>query len=218
MAIPKITSYPLPRWEQTRREEGVKPRVNWVIDPSRATLLIHDMQDYFLSFYDSDAPLVRGMIAHIKALRAQCRALRLPIFYTAQPTRQSPAARALLTDMWGPGLTDKAPEAARIVSDLTPAPEEIVLTKWRYSAFAKTDLRKHLEAMGRDQLILCGVYASIGCLATTLDAFMMDVKSFLIADATADFSLADHEMALRYVESRCGRVLSTAEACGFLGQ
>lgn len=116
-----------------------------------------------------------------------------------------------------PGLTDKAPEAARIVSDLTPAPEEIVLTKWRYSAFAKTDLKRRLEATGRDQLILCGVYASIGCLATSLDAFMMDVKSFLIADATADFSLADHEMALRYVETRYGRVLSAAEACRFLG-
>lgn len=218
MAIPKITSYPLPQWGHTRLGKGAKPHVDWVIDPSRVALLIHDMQDYFLSFYDVDAPLVRGMIAHITELRAKCRALKVPVFYTAQPTRQSPAARALLTDMWGPGLTDKAPEAAQIVPELTPSREENVLTKWRYSAFAKTDLKRRLAAAGRDQLILCGVYASIGCLATSLDAFMLDVKSFLIADATADFSLADHEMALRYVETRCGRVLNTAEACRYLGQ
>ncbi|XAO72486.1 MAG: hypothetical protein AAYR33_02010 [Acetobacteraceae bacterium] len=101
MAIPKITSYPLPQWEQTRREKGVKPRVNWVIDPSRAALLIHDMQDYFLSFYDGDAPLVRGMIAHIEGLRAKCRALGCR--YSTPPSQRVRAwRRALLTDMWGP--------------------------------------------------------------------------------------------------------------------
>lgn len=216
MVIPQIPPYRLPQWGLSKHEEDVGPRVNWAIEPSRSALLIHDMQAYFLSFFDRGGSPMRDVLRNINEVRARCREKNIPVFYSAQPPRQSAAERALLTDMWGPGLNSEPIAAAQIVNELTPGPKEIVLTKWRYSAFVKTNLKQRLRAAGRDQLILCGVYASIGCLATSLDAYMMDIECFLIADATADFNLADHDMALRFVQTRCGRVLSAADTCAFL--
>lgn len=46
MAIPKLQAYALP----TALDIPVN-KVNWAFDPERAALLIHDMQDYFVSFW-----------------------------------------------------------------------------------------------------------------------------------------------------------------------
>lgn len=48
----------------------------------------------------------------------------------------------------------------------------------------------------------------IGCLTTALVAFMNGIQVFVVADAQADFSLADHTMALDYVSGRCDVVVA----------
>jgi bifunctional isochorismate lyase/aryl carrier protein len=136
----------------------------------------------------------------------------VPVFYTAQPVEQPPGDRALLNDFWGPGLTEPRFHARQpIIDELAPRQEDVVLTKWRYSAFQRSDLREQLRARGRDQLLICGVYAHIGCLATALEAFMQDVQPFLVIDAVADFSETDHRMAIDYVSRRCGMSLLLEE-------
>ncbi len=205
MTIPRIATYAMPT-------DLPANRVDWQPDPQRAVLLIHDMQQYFLDFYDVTAEPVPSLISHIRRLREVADACGIPVVYTAQPGEQSLEQRGLLQDWWGPGLTAR-PEQAPIVAGLTPRPQDTVLTKWRYSAFVKSDLRERMQAQGRDQLIVCGVYAHIGCLMTLADAFMHDIQPFMAADALADFSPEQHRMALDYVSQRCGVVLSTQAIC-----
>jgi bifunctional isochorismate lyase/aryl carrier protein len=181
-------------------------KVNWSFAPERAALLIHDMQDYFVGFYGEESPLVGQLISNIRRLRAFFRAQGAPVIYTAQPTEQSDQERGLLNDMWGPGLNAR-PDQHRIVEALSPEADDKVLTKWRYSAFKRSRLAEMMKDMGRDQLAICGVYGHIGCLTTALDAFMHDIKPFMIADAIGDFSLDDHLMTLNYVAGRCGMVV-----------
>lgn len=201
MAIPKLTGYTLPTAADLPQN-----KVNWAFEPERAALLIHDMQAYFLNFWGENCPMMAQVVANIVRLRDYCKQHNIPVYYTAQPKEQSDEDRALLNDMWGPGLT-RSPEQQRIISELAPDETDTVLVKWRYSAFHRSPLEQMLKETGRNQLLITGVYAHIGCMTTATDAFMRDIKPFFIADALADFSREEHLMSLKYVAGRSGRVV-----------
>ncbi|GAA0644977.1 hypothetical protein GCM10010174_80040 [Kutzneria viridogrisea] len=202
MGLPRIDPYPMPT-----ETELPASRVSWRCEPDRAVLLIHDMQNHFLAPFQVDQSPVVELLANIAELRAAAHAAGIPVVYSAQPGGQTHEQRGLQLDMWGEGI-GADPAAAEITEALTPADGDVRMTKWRYNAFHRTELAELLG--GRDQLVITGIYAHIGCLMTAADAFMRDVRTFFVADAVADFSRADHEMAVRYAANRCGVVTSTA--------
>lgn len=202
-AIPSPISYPLP--------SGASLPVNiahWKVDPERAVLLIHDMQRYFVRFFDDRMRSL--LIDNIKRLRQELASRRVPIAYSAQPGGMNDTERGLLKDFWGPGMK-VAPEDRNVVDELMPEPGDWILTKWRYSAFFRSDLLDRMKVARRDQIILCGVYAHVGVIATAVDAFSNDIKPFLVADATADFSEDFHRSTLSYAAQRCAHVTTVEE-------
>ncbi|MER6710982.1 MULTISPECIES: isochorismatase family protein [unclassified Streptomyces] len=204
--LPPIASYPLPTAEQLPR--NVAP---WIPHPDRAVLLVHDMQRYFLQALPE--PLRGQLVDTAAALRKRAAGLGVPVAYTAQPGRMTDEQRGLLKDFWGPGMrTDPADRA--VVAELAPTEDDWVFTKWRYSAFFRSDLLERMRAAGRDQLVLCGVYAHVGVLATALEAFAHDIETFLAADAVGDFSETHHRLALDYAAQRCAVVLPATEVFG----
>jgi isochorismate hydrolase len=205
MAIPVIRSYPMPRVRELPEN-----RVAWKPDVQRCALLIHDMQRYFIDFFPSGSPLVAELVANIAMIRRTCWQLAIPVFYSLQTGAQSPAERGLLLDFWGKGMGGN-PDLTRVVQQLAPGKQDTLIHKRRYSAFHQTALHDELRSRERDQLIICGVYAHIGCLATALHAFMHDVQAFIVADAVADFSEEEHRMALGYAARRCAAISSTRE-------
>ncbi|RST66275.1 isochorismatase family protein [Bacillus pumilus] len=205
MAIPTIPAYPMPSIQDLPEN-----KVNWIPDPKRAVLLIHDMQQYFLNAFQQDTSPITELVQHIEQLRDTCKELGIPVVYTAQPGDQDPKDRALLTDFWGPGLGDDE-ALTKIIDQLAPSEADIMLTKWRYSAFKKSNFLDILHEGGRDQLIITGVYAHIGCMLTAAEAFMLDIETFFVADAVADFSLKHHKMAMTYAAERCAVTTTTSQ-------
>jgi trans-2,3-dihydro-3-hydroxyanthranilic acid synthase len=201
--IAPIPAYPLPA-------AGDLPpnTARWTLEPGRAVLLVHDMQRYFVAPFPAAVrdPLVR----HCALLRERCAALDVPVVFTAQPGDMTERDRGLLMDFWGPGMATD-PQDREIVDELAPRPADRVLTKWRYSAFFRSDLLARMREQGRDQLILCGVYAHVGVLMTAVEAFTNDIQPFLVADAVGDFSAEQHRMALDYAAGRCSMVTTTEE-------
>ncbi|MEU2436607.1 isochorismatase family protein [Streptomyces rubradiris] len=211
MAISGIPSYTPPA-------PGSWPgnTASWRPDPARAALLVHDMQRYFLAPFAPEQEPARSLVGNARRLVRQCRSAGVPVAYTAQPGDMTAQQRGLLVDFWGPGMRT-SPEHREIIDDVAPATGERVFTKWRYSAFHNNGLLEHLRGLGRDQLIICGVYAHVGCLMTAVDAFTHDIETFLVADAVADFSADHHRMALEYAASRCSVVVSADEVLARLG-
>ena len=186
----------------------VAQAVAWPVEPDRAAILVHDMQSYFVRTL---CPKMRGeIVSNIAAILDWARSNDIPVFCTAQPGRMSCEDRGLLADFWGPGMRTSA-EDREIIADLAPRKTEIVLTKWRYSAFFKSDLAAMMESRGRDELIITGIYASVGILATAIESFTRDIRPLLVRDAIADFSAERHSSTLDYAAEHCARILSTRE-------
>ncbi len=208
--LPGVAPYPLP----TEAELPVS-RPDWTLEPGRAALLVHDMQRYFLRPYAPDADPIQGAVANIAALIARCRALGAPVFYTAQKGNQDRRDRGLQADLWGPGM-QAIPEHEEIVEGLRPQAGDFPLVKHRYSAFQRSNLETLMRARGRDQLMVCGVYAHIGCQLTVAEAFQRDIQPFFIADALADFSRERHMASIAWVAAVCGVALSTRQTLDLL--
>jgi len=214
MPLPKIDAYAMPD-----PSELPSNRAAWQLDVNRAALLVHDMQGYFINAFPPAQSPVRELIANVRGLCDVARSASMPIYFSAQPGDQDPSSRGLLSDFWGPGLS-KASFDQDIIPELNfrEGPNEVRLTKQRYSAFQRTELLRSLRAHGRDQLIICGVYAHLGCLLTATEAFMNDVAPFFVADAVADFTVELHQMSLRYAAGRCALTLSTEQAISALAR
>lgn len=205
MALPQISPYPLPLESEIPAARGP-----WKVERNRAALLIHDMQNYFLRIYEGNASPLLPAIDNIARLASHCRTVGIPVFYTAQNGDQDRRDRGLQADIWGPGMTS-APEHQSITASLTPQAGDIVLVKHRYSAFQRSNLETLMRARGRDQLVICGVYAHIGCMLTAAEAFQRDIEAYMAADALADFSREKHDLAVAYVAERCGVPLSARQ-------
>jgi len=200
MSIPSLKNY----------AANIDPHENkpdWTLDNDRAVVLVHDMQSYFVNFFEPNHQALDNAIANMATILTQARAQKVPVIYTAQPAKQDAKHRGLLTDFWGEGLKEEAD--TQIVPALAPEPQEPVFTKWRYSALQRTDLKDWLHQQGRDQMVIVGIYAHIGIMATSLDAFMNDIQTFVVADAVADFNHDNHVQGLDFVAKRCGVVVDS---------
>ena len=211
MGMSRIDPYPMPS-EAELPANGA----TWRPEPSRAALLIHDMQRYFVDAFVPGEPPVTDLVANVVRIRRAARRRGMPVIYTAQPGAMSRARRGLLFDFWGPGMSAH-PDERDIVAEIAPGPDDLVVDKLRYSAFHGCDLAGTIRTLGRDQIVVCGVYAHLGCLMTACDAFAHDIRPFLVADAVADLSARHHRLALEYAAGRCAVSMTTSRLLTQLG-
>ena len=202
--FPVSSVYPLPG-----RETLALNKADWEIDPRRCALLVHDMQNFWVDRFEDPSLFIE----RISSLIGSARTNGIPVIYSVAKPARCDAERGVALDLWGPGIQqgdDAAAIGAEIIEPLAPSPQDFILDKPKYSAFFDTEFEAILRRTGRSQLIITGVYANHGCLATALDGFMRSFQVFFAADATADYSRSAHIKAIEYVAETSG-VITTYE-------
>lgn len=205
MSIPQIEDYSL-----QAPDLSATNIVKWEQEDGRSILLVHDMQKYFLDLFPS--ALRKTLINNCQKLVSHARKYDIPVVYTAQCGDMTKKERGLLFDIWGKGMSSRTEHTA-ITGEIAPMAGDEVLTKWRYSAFHATSLDETFRKKNRDQIIICGVFAHVGVLASAVDAYSRDIEVFLVQDGIADFSKQTHLRALTYAAECCAKVLPSREVC-----
>jgi nicotinamidase-related amidase len=127
-------------------------------EPARirdASLVLIDFQNEYLSGPIAVANAHPAIASAVQLLKA-ARENGAPVFHVAHRGRPG-------------GLFDRASERGQIVADLFPVASEVVIEKGLPNAFAGTDLRSHVEATGRGNIILCGFMTHM-CVSSTARA------------------------------------------------
>jgi len=150
-------------------------------------------------------------VRQIAQLLEVARPHGIPIVYTVMeqrrdafdraPANRSPVApdAKLPTDLIGS-------YANEVVGEIAPAPEDIVITKPKPSAFFGTPLVSYLIYLGTDTVILTGCVTS-GCIrAAAVDASSHNYNVIVPEECVWDRGILAHKANLFDIQMKCGDV------------
>ncbi|QDP42256.1 cysteine hydrolase family protein [Radiobacillus deserti] len=189
------------------------------INPNHTALLIVDMQnDYchekgYLAKQGLDVSMVPSMIEPLKDCIIEAEKAKVPILFIRtihQDSTDSKTWTSRMKNTGQGGLCRKDTWGASFF-EVEPKPNDIVVTKHRYSAFINTRLESVLRTYGIKTLVLAGVSTNVCVESTARDGFMLDYDVVLLSDCTGAFSQQEHDMALENVDKYFGSVLPSEE-------
>ena len=166
------------------------------LDPNTALVVI-DLQKGIAGY-----PVIRPIGEVVDRTRALLDAFRergLPVVLV------NVAGRAPGRTEQGPRASGSFPEGwTDLLPELDQQPNDIVVTKRTWGAFASTNLDDRLKALGVTQVVVTGVATSVGVEATARQAYEQGFNVTLAIDAMTDMGLEAHEYSIRNVFPRLG--------------
>ena len=195
-------------------------------------LLVIDMQRGFVDAGAAmEVPPARESIPRIRELIDLFRARRLPVIFTEFVYSE---AAPLLAGMLHPEHRRAVPGAPRgfghpssacheddpsvaTVAALAPRPDELVIRKRWYDAFAGTPLDGALRARGVDTLVVTGTMTDICVLATVVGAFNREYRITVVDDAVTTLWPEIQRATLDIIGRAYGRIASTKEVADVVG-
>lgn len=178
------------------------------LDPNTALIVI-DLQKGLVA--NPTAHPIDGVIERSRALADTFRARGLPVVLvnvtggapgrTEQPRRDMDALPA---------------DFAELVPGLGRQPDDILVTKRTWGAFARTDLEARLTALGVTQVVITGIATGTGVEATARQAYEQGFNVTLATDAMTDTRPEAHDYSIRNVFPRLGETGSAADIIALL--
>jgi nicotinamidase-related amidase len=192
-----------------------------LVDPSRAALVLVDLQKDFM---DEDGefsrlgidlsmyPPVRRRLADLLGAARAAGVLVVHVQMSTLPGRasDSPAQIRFNMKMHEEVTAEKPPLSYTVIGtrghefieESTPVEGEIVVAKWRSSGFWGTNLDLVLRSNGIETVVLAGCTTE-GCVESTArDAMFNDYYVVLVEDCVASDDRAQHEASLVLMRHR----------------
>jgi nicotinamidase-related amidase len=198
-----------------------------LLDPRWSALIVVDVQNDFCSrggvWVDesSDYGWITQALTGIGRLidaahHANVRVIYVQMLIPPDLSSMSPAYLRFMTGKYNlvPDRLGCEPGTwgADIVAELAPRPDDLVISKWRSSAFVGTNLDLVLRAGGIRSAVVCGT-ATYACVESTIrDAFNNDYYVIEVEDAVMASDRQLHEASLSVMRSRI-EVVTCDEVC-----
>jgi ureidoacrylate peracid hydrolase len=196
------------------------------LEPGRTALLVVDMQRGFVDAGQAmEVPPAREIVPAIRALLDGFRAKRLPVAFTE--FTYSPAVPILVGELHpehrpappgaprGFGVPSSSclegDASARTIGALAPRPDELVVRKRWYDAFAGTELDGALRARGVTSLVVTGTMTDICVLSTVVGAFNHEYRISVVEDGVATLWPEIQNATLDIVGRAFGRVVQSRD-------
>ncbi len=164
-----------------------------VFDPSRAGMLVLDMQNYFLlpeshAFVPSAIAIIDRILSLINAFRSNGR----PVIFTRHVDQS--LDDQMMSRWWRGAIL---PDSAN--SWIHPRYDNLldcVMEKHHYDAFLESELDKILHDNDISQVVITGVLTHLCCETTARSAFMHNYEVFFVVDGTATYNERHHRATL----------------------
>jgi len=174
--------------------------------PDRPALLLVDF-----TAGNADLPGFDAALTSASRLADAARKAGLPVIHLAGAARP---------DGWDrPGTDGQAPNTDPVAETelvASPAPQDIVIRRQAPSGFFDTDLMGFLNLLGADGIVLAGGQTAGAVRATCIDAFSLNLRVAIAADACFDAFEASHALALCDLDAKYADPLDTSEIADWM--
>ena len=194
----------LPAWAV---ERGRKMNCFDSVDRERTALIVVDMQNAFTMEGEVFGnPHAIDIVPNVNRLARAARETGCQVVWTRQTVSRTPRfaypewqydARDPFVRRAIEALTEGSPGHG-LLAAMEIAPSDIVLDKYRYSAFIQnaSDLDSRLRHVAVDTIIIAGTLTNVCCESSARDAYMLGYKVLFAADATAAVTDEEHNASL----------------------
>jgi maleamate amidohydrolase len=194
----------------------------------RPALLVIDVQNYMVgpppgsrhAYPSACGADAERALTGLARLTTAARAGGVPVVYTRNEFRRDGADMGVYLRKRGRPETEgwclAGSEGARIHEAVAPAPQDIVLSKCKPSAFLGTPLLGLLVDRGVDTVIVTGGSTSNCVRASAVDAASYNFRTIVVADSVFDRFEISHLTALFDLDRQYADVVDTREVLTFL--
>jgi ureidoacrylate peracid hydrolase len=193
------------------------------LDPRRSALLLIDVQNFsvrrdggeFKEIPDDEIAgkygyyferLAKIAIPNMKRLQSAFRAARIEVLYaTIESLTKDGRDRSLDYKITGFNVP-KGSWDGKVIDELAPEDDEIVLRKSSSSVFVSTHIDYLLRNLGVTQLVICGLVTDQCVESAVRDACDLGYLVTLVPDACATYAQDRHDNSLRAIKGYCRQV------------